>query len=226
MKNSNRVIALIMMALMVFALCACSANNNDVSGKTETGTPSAAPENELELGVVSGGKYENGYFGFGCELDENWIYANEEQLLAMVQTTADLVNDADAKDKILDADMFYDMLAVYGDGTGSTTINVVVENIGFAYGTLLDEESMVEQTIKELPDQLKAASMEVQSCEHYTAVLGSTEHDAIYTHSTVNGTDIYQLQVFVKVGSYVAIVTLSSPLEDNIDAMLSFFYGV
>lgn len=57
--------------------------------------------------------------------------------------------------------MFYDMMAVYYDGV--TSMNVVVQNIGAAYGALLDEETMVDETIKVLPDQLAAASMDVQS---------------------------------------------------------------
>lgn len=220
----KRIIALIMAVVMVFALCAC-ATDEDAKGKTETGTgASAAPEKSLELGSVTGGKYENDYFGFGCELDEEWTYATEEQLLGMVQTTADLVGDDDVKDRLLKADMFYDMVTYYSDGV--TNINVVVQNIGVAYGALIDEEAIVEQTIKSLPDQLAAASMEVKSCEHVTAEFAGADHDGILMHTTANGTDIYQLQVYVKVGKYVAMITMSSPLEDNIEPMLGFFYAV
>ena len=220
----KRIIALIMALAMAFALCACTSDE-DTKGTTQTGTSaSAEPEKSLELGSVAGGKYENDYFGFGCELDENWTYASEEQLLSMVQATADLVDDGDVKDVLLKADMFYDMMATYYDGT--TTINVTVQNISAAYGALLDEEAIVEQTIKVLPDQLAAASMENQSCDHVVVEFAGAEHDGILMHNTINGVDIYQLQVCVKVGKYVAIVTMSSQLEDNLDPMLGFFYEV
>ena len=42
----------------------------------------------------------------------------------------------------------------------------------------------------------------------------------------MNGGDVYQLQTYIKVGKYVAVVTMSSPLEDNLDPMLGFFYAV
>lgn len=224
MKNTKRTLALILALVMVFSLCACTGND-DVKGKTEPKvTQTAAPEKELELGSVSGGRYENSYFGFGCELGELWTYANEEQLLSMVQATADLVDDENLKDELLKADMFYDMMTYFYDGV--TNMNVIVQNIGAAYGALLDEDAIAEQTAEVMPEQLAAASMDVQSCEQVVVEFAGADHAGILIHSTVNGSDVYQLQAFVKAGKYVAIITMSSPLEDNIDAMLGFFYAV
>lgn len=224
MKSTKRTLALILALVMVFSLCACTGND-DVKGKTEPKvTQTAAPEKELELGSVSGGRYENSYFGFGCELGELWTYASEEQLLSMVQATADLVDDENLKDELLKADMFYDMMTYFYDGV--TNMNVIVQNIGAAYGALLDEDAIAEQTAEVMPEQLAAASMDVQSCEQVVVEFAGADHAGILIHSTTNGSDVYQLQAFVKAGKYVAIVTISSPLEDNIDAMLGFFYAV
>ncbi len=224
MEISKRILALVLTLTMVFALCACTSDD-DVKGKTEPmATQTAAPEKELELGSVSGGKYENTYFGFGCELDDQWTYASEEELLSMVHATADLVDDENFKDELLNADMFYDMMAYFYDG--ATNINVIVQNIGAAYGALLDEDAIAEQTVKAIPEQLAAASMDVQSCEQVVVEFAGADHAGILIHSTINGSDMYQLQALVKVGKYVAVVTMSSPLEENIDAMLGFFYAV
>lgn len=224
MKNTKRTLALILALVMVFSLCACTSND-DVKGKTEPGvTETAVPEKELELGSVSGGRYENSYFGFGCELGELWTYASEEQLLSMVQATADLVDDENLKDELLKADMFYDMMTYFYDGV--TNMNVIVQNLGAVYGTLLDEETIAEKNANTMSEQFAAANMEVRSCEQVTVEFAGADHAGILIHSVANGSDVYQLQAYVKTGKYVAIVTLSSPLEDNIDAMLGFFYAV
>lgn len=222
--KGKRTLALILALVMVFSLCACTSDD-DVKGKTEPKvTQTAAPEKELELGSVSGGRYENSYFGFGCELGELWTYASEEQLLSMVQATADLVDDENLKDELLKADMFYDMMTYFYDGV--TNMNVVVQNLGAVYGTLLDEETIAEKNANTMSEQFAAANMEVRSCEQVTVEFAGADHAGILIHSVANGSDVYQLQAYVKTGKYVAIITMSSPLEDNIDAMLGFFYAV
>lgn len=226
MNNRKRLLSLILALLMAFTLCAC-ADDADVSGTTVKGTPSAEPTDEakaLDLGTVSGGEYKNAYFGFGCTFDEEWVYADEDQLLGMVQDTADLVDDEDYKAELLKADIFYDMAVTFSDEV--TNINVVVQNIKAVFGSLLDEEALAEELVKQLPAELEAASMQVQTCELVTVDFAGAEHSGAYIHSLVSGIDLYQLQVYVKVGNYLAAVTLSSTLEENLDAMLTYFYAV
>lgn len=226
MNKSKRMLSLVLVLLLALSLCAC-AGDDDVSGTTVKGTPTPAPDDdvqELELGTVNGGTYESAYFGFGCTLDEEWTYADEDTLLGMIQDTADLLDDEDYKDELLNADVFYDMAVTYSDGI--TNMNVVIQDINAVFGMLLDEQKIVELTAKQLPEQLEAASMDVQSCEASTIEFAGAEHSCIYIHSLISGVDYYQLQVYIKNGSYISCITLSSPLEENLDAMLSFFYSV
>lgn len=156
---------------MAFSLCAC-AGYSDISGTTVTSTPTpeSEDEQELELCGVNGGAYENAHFGFGCSLDAEWSYADED--------------------------------------------------------TLLDEENISDTSVKQLPDQLAAASTDVQSCEGSTIEFAGAQHSCVYIHSLISGIDFYQLQIYVKNGNYISFVTLFSPLEENLDAMLTFFYAV
>lgn len=218
---NKRLLALLLALVMVFSLCACA---NDADKDVEP-TPTPEPTAELELGTVTDGKtYENAYFGFGCELDDTWVYASEDELLSMVQTTADFVDDDDFKEELLNADMFYDMQAVCHDS--GMNINVVVENIGARYGRLLSEEDITDYNLNNLEAPLAAAGMDVQSMEKDTVVFAAEEHSGIKLHSVISGIDMYQLITNVKVGRYVATITLSSTVEDNLYTMLGYFYEV
>lgn len=218
---NKRLLALLLALVMVFSLCACA---NDADKDVEP-TPTPEPTAELELGTVTDGKtYENAYFGFGCELDDTWVYASEDELLSMVQTTADFVDDDDFKEELLNADMFYDMQAVCHDS--GMNINVVVENIGARYGRLLSEEDITDYNLNNLAAPLAAAGMDVQSMEKDTVVFAAGEHSGIKLHSVISGIDMYQLITNVKVGRYVATITLSSTVEDNLYTMLGYFYEV
>lgn len=218
---NKRLLALLLALVMVFSLCACA---NDADKDVEP-TPTPEPTAELELGTVTDGKtYENAYFGFGCELDDTWVYASEDELLSMVQTTADFVDDDDFKEELLNADMFYDMQAVCHDS--GMNINVVVENIGARYGRLLSEEDITDYNLNNLAAPLAAAGMDVQSMEKDTVVFAAEEHSGIKLHSVISGIDMYQLITNVKVGRYVATITLSSTVEDNLYTMLGYFYEV
>lgn len=218
---NKRLLALLLALVMVVSLCACA---NDADKDVEP-TPTPEPTAELELGTVTDGKtYENAYFGFGCELDDTWVYASEDELLSMVQTTADFVDDDDFKEELLNADMFYDMQAVCHDS--GMNINVVVENIGARYGRLLSEEDITDYNLNNLEAPLAAAGMDVQSMEKDTVVFAAEEHSGIKLHSVISGIDMYQLITNVKVGRYVATITLSSTVEDNLYTMLGYFYEV
>lgn len=218
---NKRLLALLLALVMVVSLCACA---NDADKDVEP-TPTPEPTAELELGTVTDGKtYENAYFGFGCELDDTWVYASEDELLSMVQTTADFVDDDDFKEELLNADMFYDMQAVCHDS--GMNINVVVENIGARYGRLLSEEDITDYNLNNLEAPLAAAGMDVQSMEKDTVVFAAEEHSGIKLHSVISGIDMYQLITNVKVGKYVATITLSSTVEDNLYTMLGYFYEV
>ncbi len=221
---NKRLLALLLALVMVFSLCAC-ANDADKGDNGAEPTPSPTPAPELELGTVTDGRiYENAYFGFGCELDDTWVYASEDELLSMVQTTADFVDDDDFKEELLNADMFYDMQAVCYDG--GMNINVVVENIGARYGRLLSEEDITDYNLSSLEAPLAAAGMDVQSMEKDTVIFAAEEHSGIKLHSIISGIDMYQLITNVKVGSYVATITLSSTVENDLYTMLGYFYEV
>ena len=50
-------------------------------------------DKDFLLGTVNGNVYENSFIGIGCELDKNWNFYNEEQILEVNDMTKDMVGE-------------------------------------------------------------------------------------------------------------------------------------
>lgn len=230
MKNYKNIICILLMIAMLFTLVACGEGEK-VSGDVDksdvaepSGTTDVGTDDDFEIGTVSGGKYENKFFGIGCELDSGWTYAAEEELLAQTDIVAEQFTDEELREQLKSADMFYDMMATSNDGYSN--INVVVQNIGVMYGALYSEEDILQENIEELPGQVADAGMEVKTCEKISIQFAGTERNAIAMHSIYEGIDVYQNVVIIKNGSYVGIITVTSFMEDITAAVANLFYAV
>ena len=149
----KRIIATLLMLLMLLSLCACGKSESEIRGQVSDVAETPAEEEpaeeaveeeaaEAQVGSVTGGRYESSFLGIGCELDENWVYASQEEMAELLGVTADMFEDESYAEAMKNADMFYDMYAIVADGT--TSINVLVQNLGLIYGTVLSEEEYVE----------------------------------------------------------------------------------
>ena len=228
MKKIKSLVCILLAVSMLFVLCACGGN---VEGNVHHGDASENTENvdgnsdsNFDIGTVSGGKYENKFFGIGCAMDENWTFATEDQLLDMIGETADQIEDGDLKDSLMNANMFYDMQVASNDGYAN--INVVIENLGVMYGTIISEDEYVKQNVEQLPSALAQAGIDVNSCEATTVQFAGAERNAIQSSSVTQGVDLYQLQVIIKNGSYIAIVTISSYVSDITADIAAMFYVI
>lgn len=184
----------------------------------------AVSEDGFDIGSVSGGVYENKFFGFGCALDANWTYATEEQLLSLIGDTAELFQEGDFKEGLKNADMFYDMQVASNDGYAN--INVVIQNLGLMYGTIISEETIVELNVQQLPAVMEQAGMILDVCEPTTVQFAGAERNTIRIHSVQQGVDIYQIAIVVKNGSYVALTTVTSFVNDITEDIAAMFYAV
>lgn len=245
----KKMICVLLTAAMLLALCACGGDTKGTlqketvkeTGKetqeepkqeetqqtTEVPEATADPEpaeDEFDIGSVSGGVYENKFFGFGCELDANWTYATEEQLLSLIGDTAELFQEGDVKEGLKNADMFYDMQVASNDGYAN--INVVIQNLGLMYGTIISEEMFVEQNVQQLPAVMEQAGMILDVCEPTTVQFAGAERNAIRIHSVQQDVDIYQIAIVVKNGSYVALTTVTSFVNDITENIAAMFYAV
>lgn len=219
-------LALCLLLSLLLSAAACKGRD-DVSGSVTSDESSevSSTEEDLSMGTLSGSRYENSYFGFGCQLDSTWTYATKDELLAQIDLTAENFSDESLQEQLRKTDMFYDMMAVGGDGL--TNINVVIQNLGLLYGSILSEDAYIQANLKELPSQLGSAGMNVSLCEAADVSFAGETHKAIRIVSSIQDVDItiYQLCVIVKRGSYLANTTITSFGEDTTAEIAAKFYA-
>lgn len=239
----KRTIALLLALVMLVALCACGKTENEIRGavtavvdEPETTLPAEAEqaqepaENdkvddvELKIGFINGGRYESEFLGIGCELDENWTYATQEEMAEIMGITTEAFADTDYAEAIKDAEMFYDMYAAKADGTCS--INILLQNMGLLYGTVITEEQYIDLSTQNLKDQMESAGLANVEWEKVDVEFAGENRPGLKISSEVNGVAYYCTQVYIKSGSYMAVITLASYLEDTTESMLDYFFAV
>ncbi|MBQ8974608.1 MAG: hypothetical protein IJ072_02655, partial [Oscillospiraceae bacterium] len=159
-----------MTLVLALLLTACG------SASEKSGTVTATDEN-LEIGQVVGGKYENKFFGIGCDLDENWTFYTEDQLAELSGFVSESLDNNTAKSKLDSGSTVFDMYAYADEGLES--VNIVMENLGVLYGNILDENAYVTASMDQLSKALEGQGYENVSCESTTVNFAGAEHAGI-----------------------------------------------
>lgn len=240
----KRMFAFVLALMMALAMTACSGdgtvhtdadagkNPQTTKGTAETGKnaePTELPtvvsqETQADtafMGNLVDGTYTNSFFGFRCELGESWTYASNEQLGSLVGITAEVVNDEDLAQAMLDSGVVYDMYASTQEGL--VTASLAVENMGLVYGSLINEDTYVSISIGQLPAALESMGLTNVTAEAGTVEFAGQEHAAVLVHGVLNGVDFYETMVCIKVDRYMGVVTVSCYYEDITENVLSLF---
>lgn len=178
----------------------------------------------VELGNVSGSVYRNPSIGIACDLSANWIYANEDELAEMNELSAELFDDEELKEQLLNADMFYDFYAESTDGTAN--LQVLFENLGVLYGTILDEDGYIELSLDGLEAGLSSAGMSNIQSQKKNVNFAGKSRSAIYVTSQASGITVYQYMIPIKTGDYMAVVVVTCSLADITENLMDMFYAI
>lgn len=235
----KRLFAIMMVLAMLLSLSACGKSENEIRGEisaseesssveetTDSGLAKAAEdvESEAEAGVINGGRYESSFLGIGCELDESWTYASRDEMIQLLGTTSDMFADTDYEEAIKSAEMFYDMYAAGAEGLNS--INVLIQNLGLLYGTVLSVEQYVELSTQNLSQQLEAAGFTDVKWERTELNFAGETRPGLKISSQVQDVPYYCTQVYLKAGSHIAVISFASYFEDTTAQMLDYFFPV
>ncbi len=237
------------LALVVLLALLAGCAGGDPKGAIEPNSPSDPPKTDealpspeasepaddddgeelFQAGTAEGGTYTNEMLGLGCTLDSAWTFASEEETAAAFGMAKELIEQAETGVELDDAQTFTDMY-VYAD-QGARNINIQVQTLGALEGGIMgsvSEETILDNVLPVLEETMASAyaGFGTVTCEKADARFLDEDHKVIAMVTTSEETDIYQKQVYLPRGRYVAIVTCTSVGEDTTDEMLEFFYKV
>ena len=210
MKKLSRFSALLLAVLMPLSLAACGGGGQST-------------DKEFSAGVTDGNTYTNEYFGFAATLDENWTMLTEEQIAQITGQTAEALDDENLAKMYDDGKVVMEM---YGVRSDNSTVNITVENLGTINGAKYDESGYVDESLKQLPDQLSAGGFTDIKTEKTTVTFAGTEHDGITITASVQSTAVHEVLACVKVGNYVAVITAVTFGDSNPSEILDLFKAI
>lgn len=228
----KKILAVLLALIMLLSLAGCGGKQ-DISGsvtfddnkETVTDSTEEESEDEFEIGVTTGGTYENAFIGFGLKIPDDWMFYSEEQINQLNGLVADMVDDEQLKEQLKNAKTIYDMYAISADGL--QTINVTMENLGVAYGKMVSEDDYIDIALRTLPSQLVSAGYdEDMEIEKVTVDFAGEQRSAIKIKAAVYGSEVYQMMVVMKAGNYMALTTSTSFLADDTAEIAGWFYAV
>lgn len=210
MKKLSRFSALLLAALMPLSLAACGGGGQST-------------DKEFSAGVTDGNTYTNEYFGFAATLDENWTMLTKDQITQITGQTAEALNDENLAKMYEDGKVVMEM---YGVRSDNSTVNITVENLGTINGAKYDESGYVDESLKQLPDQLSAGGFTDIKTEKTTVTFAGAEHDGITITASVQSTAVHEVLACVKVGNYVAVITAVTFGDSNPSEILDLFKAI
>lgn len=210
MKKLSRFSALLLAVLMPLSLAACGGGGQST-------------DKEFSAGVTDGNTYTNEYFGFAATLDENWTMLTKDQITQVTGQTAEILDDDNLAKMYDDGKVVMEM---YGVRSDNSTVNITVENLGTINGAKYDESGYVDESLKQLPDQLSAGGFTDIKTEKTTVTFAGTEHGGIIITASVQSTAVHEVLACVKVGNYVAVITAVTFGDSNPSEILDLFKAI
>lgn len=205
-----------------------SDDSQALSGDTgDRSDVSQAPSGDMETGILgryteSTRTYVNGVAGIGCKLPAGWEVFDEEQLARLSGLVIDKVDDEAIADLLRNGS---NVSVFYAQKNGGrSTINIGIEELNAQVGA--DEQQYVAQAIDLVAPMLESMGMENVTTRAGTISFAGREHAAIFIKAYVQGVALYETQVCMITGNYMAVITVGCSATDNTRDTLSLFFAL
>ncbi len=220
----KRTVTLLLALCLVLSLCAC-VGEKTAPGGGETPAPQTAesvPMGEISQ-TASGARYENPWLDLACDLDGNWYVYSEEEMAQIVGMTMENFDDAEYRERLQNAELYYDFFAARLDGLASINMNYSQPVDG---ADAMTEERYVQMALPELQKGLEAGGMTGVKVETATMTFAGQEKTGVSFYALGQGVDYYGLQFYFFVEGRVATLTLGTFGTDQTAELARLFYAL
>lgn len=218
----KKLFVMFLTMMLAISFVACGDSDTDIKGsiKTENEKNTNTEEIELSMGHAEGNIYESEFIGIGFQLPDNWSFYTEEQIKAMNNIAADLMEEEYAE-AIANANIVYDMYAL--DALGNN-VNINIEKLNVASALAYTEEEHVEATVGTLEDALSSMGLGEVTANVTTVTIAEEEHHAIDVVCVGEQITLYEKVICIKIGRYMANVTITTVGNDATSEIIKQFY--
>jgi hypothetical protein len=173
------------------------------------------------LGILEGDTYTNEFLGLSFTAGSGWVFANSAEMAQMLGMSPDAFAPENFDRTVSTAGVAMVMYAASGDGLAN--VNIVLEDLVRSNAQDITEEQYVQLTKDIVVGTLENAGAENLAYENGEILFAGTAHHAIALQGTIAGLDVYEAQVYIKCGSYMACVTVASYGENHVEEVLAWF---
>lgn len=224
----KKLFVIFLTAMLVVTFVACRDSDADINGsiKTEnedtiTEDNAETDEKELSIGHSEGNVYESEFIGIGFKLPENWSFYTDEQMKAINNIAEDLVGE-EYEEEISNAKIIYDMHATDANGNN---VNINIEKLNAGSALTYTEEEYINASIGTLEDILSAIEGEA-TAKKTTVIIAGEKHQAIEVTCLGEQMALYEKIICIKIGQYMANVTVTTVGSDNTSEIVKQFYSL
>lgn len=223
----KKFLLILLAVAMMLTFVACGEGSDaDKTDPTNDPATTNAPEDtdkELELGVVTGLKWENAFIGLGCTIPEGWAFATQEELSVLNNVAGDYIAD-DYKDLVEKADLFYDMFA--NTDTSTSSISVILEKASQVTINAVDLNTSYEQSAQIIKESFEQMGPTTYEYEIIDLTISGNKYLAMKSAATVSDSTFYQCTIVVKCTGYLASITLTGSTQEILDSLIASLYEV
>jgi len=198
------------------------SNDDTSSAPIEKNTESNTDIN-FDVGRISGNRYSNSYLGIACELDSDWAYLSESEIIEYNNISEQKVS-ASYVEKVRELEAYFDMIAVYGVNK-SDSINVTVQKIT-DYERLINEDKYIDYLKNDSDISNALRIMNFRNIEYTSCNIdfcGEKKKALKITAVVSELIDVYEVVIPVRALDHYGYVTICTWGEDRCDELAKSF---